>query len=66
MVNISYLWTVALIIEATATLWLLLSAPLATFIIERTLVTWVTTGLSVGGSIWMLRGVLRGQSKPVD
>jgi len=66
MINVSYLWTVALIIEAAATLWLLLCAPLATFIIERTLVTWVTTGLSVGGSIWMLRGVLRGQSKPVD
>ena len=59
MVNVSYLWAAALVIEAAATLWLLLSTPLATFLIERTLVTWVTTGLSIGGSAWMFRAMLR-------
>ena len=65
MVKASYLWTAALVIEAAATLWLLLSTPVATFLIERTLVTWATTGLSVGGSVWMLRSTLRHDGRPV-
>ena len=63
MVNVSYLWAAALVIEAAATLWLLLSTPLATFLIERTLVTWVTTGLSIGGSAWMFRAMLRSEDQ---
>jgi hypothetical protein len=59
MVTVSYLWSGALVIEATATLWLLLSTPVATFVIERTLVTWATTGLAIVGSVWMLRARLR-------
>jgi hypothetical protein len=65
MVKVSYLWTAALVIEATATLWLLLSTPVATFVIERTLVTWATTGLTLGGSVWMLRATLHRQGQPV-
>jgi hypothetical protein len=63
MVKVSYLWTAALVVEAAATLWLLLSAPVATFLIDRTLVTWATTGLSIGGSVWMLRTTLRRQGQ---
>jgi hypothetical protein len=65
MVKVSYLWTVALVIEAAATVWLLLSTPVATFVIERTLVTWATTGLAIGGSLWMLRAALRREDQPV-
>ncbi len=65
MVKVSYLWTAALVVEAAATLWLLLSTPVATFLIERTLVTWATTGLTIGGSVWMLRATLRRQDQSV-
>ncbi len=65
MVKVSYLWTAALVVEATATLWLLLSTPVATFVIERTLVTWATTGLTIAGSVWMLRATLRREDQSV-
>jgi hypothetical protein len=65
MVKVSYLWAGALAIEATATLWLLLSTPVATFVIERTLVTWATTGLAIVGSVWMLRATMRREDQSV-
>jgi hypothetical protein len=64
MVRVSYLWAAALVIEATASMWLLLSKPVATFLIERTLVTWVITGLSAAGSAWMFQGALRRNVSP--
>ena len=63
MVEVSYLCSAALVVEAAATPRLLLSTPVATFLIDRTLVTWATTGLSIGGSVWMLRTTLRRQGQ---
>jgi hypothetical protein len=50
-VRISLLWATVLLVNAGLTLWLLLSSPLGTFVLERTAATWGLTALAIFLSI---------------
>lgn len=59
--RISLLWTLVLGANAAITLWLLLTASLRTFVLGRTLISWLATAAAIGVSVWMFRRALHGE-----
>jgi hypothetical protein len=59
MVRLAYFWSGALLSEAGLALWLLVSQPLPTFLVERTIVTWSITSLGAVVSAGILLGGVR-------
>lgn len=51
-IQVSLLWAVVLLTNAGFVLWLLFTSSLHAFVLERTAVTWVLTGLGVFVSTW--------------
>jgi hypothetical protein len=58
--QVTLLWAVTQLANASVTLWLLLSESLATFLIAKTLVSWGLTGTAIAVStIWFRRSMTR-------
>ncbi|MDQ6854024.1 MAG: DUF3159 domain-containing protein [Actinomycetota bacterium] len=58
--QVTLLWAVTQLANASVTLWLLLSESLATFLIAKTLVSWGLTGTAiVVSTIWFRRSMTR-------
>jgi hypothetical protein len=50
-VRVSWLWAAVLLINSGLVLWLLLTASLRSFVLERTALTWTTTSIAIALSI---------------
>jgi uncharacterized membrane protein len=57
--HISFLWSVVLLANSGFVLWLLVTSSLHAFVIERTLVTWVSMGGGIVLSTWWFVRVMR-------
>ena len=58
--QVTLLWAVTQLANASVTLWLLFSESLATFLIAKTLVSWGLTGTAiVVSTIWFRRSMTR-------
>jgi len=61
-IQLSLLWAVVLLANAGCVMWLLLTSSLHTFVLERTLITWVLTIGTIGASVaWFVRTMRRAQ-----
>lgn len=59
-VQISLLWGIVLLADTGLVLWLLLTSSIGTFVVERTLATWLMTAAGIGLSIaWFVRTTRR-------
>jgi hypothetical protein len=69
--RITLLWAFTQGLNATLTLWLLISQSVATFVVARTVVSWTLTGTAIAVStLWFRRsmirhGILASRPKPV-
>jgi uncharacterized membrane protein len=57
--QITLLWAVTQLANATITLWLLASQPLATFLVARTVTSWVLVGSAIAASTAWFRSSMR-------
>jgi hypothetical protein len=57
--RVSFLWSVVLLANSGFVLWLLVTSSLHAFVIERTLVTWISMGGGIALSTWWFVRVMR-------
>jgi hypothetical protein len=57
--RVSFLWSVVLLANSGFVLWLLVTSSLHAFVIERTLVTWVSMGTGIAISTWWFVRAMR-------
>jgi uncharacterized membrane protein len=57
--QVSFLWSVLLLANSGFVLWLLVTSSLHAFVIERTMVTWVSMGCGIAVSTWWFVRVMR-------
>lgn len=65
-IRISLLWATVLMLNSGIVLWLLLSASLRTFVLERTAVTWGLTAVAIFFSITRFIAAMRGDGIIVE